>query len=148
MNDNHDNPFDNIWSTEYLIDNIFNDMMDKSTEGNNGNNINKYINQAIIKFQDFRKKSSVTFFDICKSDLSNETRKHLNDYVKDCSSESKIYQKLDGIMTEVVALIFKQAESLILSCIEFEDEVWVKKTINEIRDLIKKRWRLVKADVY
>ena len=71
----------------------------------------------------------------------------MNDYVKDCSSESKIYQKLDGIMTEVIALVFKQAESLILSCIEFEDVVWVKKIINDIRERIKKRWRLVKSDV-
>ena len=30
---------DNVWSSVYLIDNIFNDLMDKSIEGRNGNKI-------------------------------------------------------------------------------------------------------------
>lgn len=50
-------------------------------------------------------------------------------------------------MTEVIAQIYKQAESLILSNVEYMDIVWVKKTINEIREIITKRWRFVKTDV-
>ena len=41
-------------------------------------------------------------------------------------------------MIEVIALIYKQSESLILSNVKYEDITWVKKAINEIRDLIKK----------
>ncbi|HEY6536188.1 MAG TPA: hypothetical protein VIY08_10420 [Candidatus Nitrosocosmicus sp.] len=127
---------------EHLVDNTFNDLMDADKKHN------KYIHQAFSKFKDLRRNSQVTFFDIFKDDLSNETKKHLNDYIKDCSSsKSKIYQKLNGIITEVIYLIYKQAEFLIISSIEYEDIVWVKKTINEIRNLIRKRWRLVKADV-
>jgi hypothetical protein len=137
-----------IWSTAYLIDNIFNDLMDKSMEDKNGKKINKYVYQAITKLQDFRRKSPATFFDIFKDDLSNETVKRLNNYITDCNSENKIYKKLNGLMTEVIALIYKQAESLILSNIENEDVVWVKKAINEMRQLIKNRWRLVKANGY
>jgi hypothetical protein len=136
-----------IWSSEYLIDNIFNDLINKSIVDKNGIKINKYINRAATKFQDIRRKSSVTFFDIFNEDLSNETKKHLNDYINDYNSESKIYQKLNGIMTEVIALIYKQAESLILSNLEYEDLVWIKKAINEIRERIKNRWRFVKTDV-
>src|SRR4051794_40241194 len=117
---------DDIWSIAYLIDNIFNDLMDKSIEDKNGKKINKYIHQAITKFDDFRIKSQVTFFDIYKEDLSNETKKHVNYYVKDCNSKRKIYQKLNGIITEVIALITKQAESLILSFKEKEDATLLK----------------------
>lgn len=135
--------FKDIWSTEYLIDNIFNDLMDKSLEDKNGMKINKYLYQAITKLQYFRIKSPVTFFDIFKDDLSNETIKYLNDHVKDCNTGSRTYGKLNGIMTEVIALIYKQTEPLILSSIQYEDIVWVKKTINEIRELLNKRWRYV-----
>ena len=143
MNGNNNLNFDLIWSTAYLIDNVYNDLMDKTTIDEHGKKINKYMYQAITKFQDIRRKSPVTFFDIVKADLSSETKKHLNEYIKDCNSESKIYQKLNGIMTEVISLIYKRAESLILSNLKFEDEVWVKKTINEICSLIKNRWRFV-----
>jgi hypothetical protein len=137
-----------IWSTAFLIDNIFNDLIGKVLEDKNNKKLNKYIYQSIIKFKDFRRKSPVTFFDIFKDDLANETRKQLNYYVKDCDSEIKIYHKLNGIITEVIALIYKQTESLILSSIEYEDTGWIEKTINEIRERIKNRWRFVKADVY
>jgi hypothetical protein len=148
MNDNINTSLSNdVWSLAYLIDNMFNDLVDKSIVDKNGNKINKYIYQAITKFNDFRRKSSVIFFDIFKEDLSIETKKHLNEYIKDCNSEIKIYQKLNGIMTEVIALIYKQAESLILSNLEYEDLVWIKKAINEIRERIKNRWRFVKTDV-
>jgi hypothetical protein len=138
---------EDIWSTAYLIDNIFNDLMDKSIEDKNGKKFNKYIHQAITKFQDFRRKSSLTFFYIFKDDLSAETKKHLNDYIKTCNTPKKRYQKLNGIMTEVIALIYKQAESLILSNIELEDIIWVKKAINEIRERLRNKWRMIKADV-
>ena len=124
-----------------MIDNIFNDLFSKTIEDKNRNKINKYIYQAVTKFDEFRRKSLVTFFDITIKDLSNETWQQLNEYIADCNSEDKIHRKLDGIITEVIALIYKQAESLILSSITYEDITWVKKAINEIRERIKKRWR-------
>jgi hypothetical protein len=118
--------------------------MDKSTivDKKNVTKINKYIYQAITKFDDFRRKSPVTLFDISLSDLSNETYNQLNIYIADCKSAGEIHRKLNGIMTEVIALIYKQSESLILSNIKYEDTSWVKKAINEIRERIRNRWDL------
>src|SRR6188472_4092365 len=115
--ENEDADDKDTWSLAYLIDNIFNDLMDKSTivDKKNVTKINKYIYQTITKFDDFIRKSPVTLFDIFIGDLSEETKKQLNDYTKTCNTQRKRYLKLNGIMTEVIALIYKQAESLILS---------------------------------
>jgi len=111
FDDSKENNDNNTWPLAYLIDNIFNDLFSKTIEDKNRIKINKYVYQAVTKFVKFRRKSAITFFDITIKDLSNETGQQLNEYIADCNSEDKIHQKLDGIMTEVIALIYKQAES-------------------------------------
>lgn len=69
---NHNNDYDHLddepWTYWYLIDNTFNSLMNLGS---------KYICQAVEKFNDFRRKSPVTYFIIYKKDFSNETRKRL-----------------------------------------------------------------------
>ena len=121
------------WSYCYLIDNIFNNLMSS----------NKYIIQAITKFQYFRRKSPVTFFDICIGDLKEDTKRELGLCLKDCKSQDDAYKKLDGIITEVIALIYKETQPLILSDVKHMDPVWIERAINEIRTLVSKKWRFV-----
>jgi|tagenome__1003787_1003787.scaffolds.fasta_scaffold20176594_1 hypothetical protein len=132
-NKDYDNDNVNRWSYYYLVDNIFNNLMGS----------NKYIIQAITKFQYFRRKSPVTFFEICIKDIKDETKKEFDLYLKDCKSQDEAYKKLDGIITEIIALIYKEAQPLILSGVEHMDPVWVEKAINEIRTLVSKKWRFV-----
>ena len=60
-NSNDNQSATNIWSIAYLIDNIFNDLMNKSIEDKNGKKINKYIHQAVTKFLDFRISHQLLF---------------------------------------------------------------------------------------
>jgi len=132
-NKDYDNGNVKYWSYSYLVDNIFNDMMSPD---------NKYIIQAKTKLTDFRRNSSVTFFDIY-NDFKEDTKKDLALYVRDCNSQEQVYRKLDGIFTEVIALIYREARPLILSTIKYEDPVWVERAINEIRSTVSYRWRFV-----
>jgi hypothetical protein len=132
-NKDYDNGNVKYWSYSYLVDNIFNNLMSPD---------NKYIIQARTKLPYFRIKSPVTFFDIY-NDFKEDTKKDIELYVKDCKSHEQAYQKLDGIITEVIALIYRQARPLILSTLEHEDPVWVERTINEIRSTLSYRWRFV-----
>jgi hypothetical protein len=143
MSTNHNNSKDNnkdydngnvkYWSHYYLVDNIFNDLMSQD---------NKYIIQAKTKFNDFRRKSPVTFFDIHK-DFKKDTKRDLELYVRDCNSKEQAYRKLDGIITEVIALIYRETRPLILSTVKHMDLVWMERAINEIRSCVSKKWRLV-----
>lgn len=112
-NKDFDNGNVKCWSYYYLVDNIFNNLMSPD---------NKYIIQSITKFRYFRIKSPVTYFDIHK-DFKDDTKKDIELYIKDCKSKEQAYQKLDGIITEVIALIYRQARPLILSTLEYEDPV-------------------------
>jgi len=103
---------------------------------------NKYVIQAKTKFHYFRIKSPITFFDIY-NDFKVDTKQDLQLYVRDCNSQEQVYHKLDGIFTEVIALIYRQARPLILSTLEYEDPVWVERSINEIRSTVSYRWRFV-----
>jgi hypothetical protein len=132
-NKDFDNDEVNYWSFSYLIDNIFNNLM----------NSNKYIIQAVTKFNDFRRKSPVTLFVIDIKDLKEDTRNDLKLYVKDCKSSVEVYQKLDGLITEVIALIYNEAKSLILSTVKHMDPVWVERAINDIRSTVSNKWRFV-----
>ena len=145
MNSNNNTSLGNsIWSTSYLIDNIFNDLMDTSKEDKNGKKLNKYIHQALTKFQDFRIKSPKAIFLIRIKDLNKETTIiHLETYVKDCKTPDEKRIRLDGIFTEVIARIVKQAQPLILSNIKYEDIEYTKITLNEIREIISLKWDLV-----
>ena len=132
-NKDYDNGNVKYWSYAYLVDNIFNDMMSPD---------NKYVIQAKTKLTDFRRNSPVTFFDIYK-DFKEDTKKDLALYVRDCNSQEQVYRKLDGIITEVIALIYREARPLILSSINYEDPVWVERAINEIRSTVSYKWRFV-----
>ena len=112
-NKDFDNGNVKCWSYYYLVDNIFNNLMSPD---------NKYIIQSITKFRYFRIKSPVTYFDIHK-DFKDDTKTEIELYIKDCKSKEQAYQKLDGIITEVIALIYRQARPLILSTLEYEDPV-------------------------
>ncbi len=132
-NKDYDDHFESC-SYERLIDIIFNDVMGSD---------NRYIIQAITKFHNLRRKSPVTFFDIHKKDIDDNTHKQIDLYIKNCKTQEEAYHKLNGVITDVIALIYKEAEPLILSSIEFEDKVWVKRAINEMRTAVSKKWRLV-----
>jgi hypothetical protein len=132
-NKDYDNDVESC-SYEHLIDIIFNDLMDSDS---------RYIYQAITKFQSFRIKSPNARIDIYKQDFADATKNQIRHYVKDCKTQEEAYHKLNGVFTEVIALIYKEAEHLILSSIEFEDKVWVKRAINEMRTAVSKKWRFV-----
>ncbi len=130
-----------IWTFECLVENMFVDLMDNGYAKNTKSN--KYIHQVADKFDFFRIRSPITFFEIDKKDLSNETREQLEDYAKGCRTKEERYQKFDGLFTEVIALIAKQAEPKITSSRMGMDIVWVKKSVHEVREFVSSRWRLV-----
>ena len=104
---------------------------------------NNYVIQAKTKFHYFRIKSPVTVFEISFKGFKEDTKKDIALYVKDCKSQEEVYLKLDGIITEVIALIYKEAQPLILSTVKYMDPVWVERSINEIRSTISYKWRFV-----
>ncbi|MER5174279.1 MAG: hypothetical protein ABJB76_04145, partial [Candidatus Nitrosocosmicus sp.] len=53
------------------------------------------------------------------------------------------YQKLDGVITEVIARITKQAEPIILSSITSEGILWTKTSLNQIREVVSQKWALI-----
>jgi len=128
------------WSTEYLIDNIFNNLMENGYEKDE--KINKYIIQLIDKFNFFRIKSPITIFEINIKDLYLETKYQINNYTEECKTKEKKYRKLDGIVTEVIARITKQATPMILSQRINEDIILFKSSLKEIRELVSFKWIL------
>lgn len=131
---NHNKDYDDveICTPEGLIDTIFDLMVS-----------NKYINQAITKFDDFIIKSHVTFFDISKNDLSDKTKKQIDEYIKCCKTNTERYDRLDGIIVDVIALIYNQSKPRILSSLKFQDKTSVERSINEIRTSVSKKWMFV-----
>ena len=125
-----------IWSCNYLIDNISNDLMD-------GQKANTYIKQFIDKFPYFRIKSPKVIFVIYLKDLKHATIFQLEDYVKDCKTPDEKRIRLDGLFTEVIARIAKQAQPTILSNIEYEDIGHTKTALSEIREIVSLKWDLV-----
>ncbi len=107
----------------------------------------KYIHQTVTKFNDIRRPSDI-LFDIYKKNFKNETRKRIEHKIRNCKSSEEADDKLYGIMTEVIALVFKQAEPLILSNMKNDDHARVKRAINEIRTDVSKRWRFVYFAVF
>ena len=71
---------------------------------------NKYVTQFIDKFKFLRIKSPSTFFEISIRDLNSESICQIDSFTKGCKTEQEKYFKLDGIFTEVIARIAKQAE--------------------------------------
>ena len=67
-----------FWSYEYLVDNVFNDLMDSYS---------KYIHQVTKKFNDFRINFPVTLFYIYKKDIKINTIKKIEYYIINCKTE-------------------------------------------------------------
>ena len=103
----------------------------------------KYINQAVEKFRYFRIKSPVTRFEIFKNDFSDEIRKKLVQKVRNHVTKDEKYNKLDGIMVEVIARIYNETKPLILDNVEHEYHVSVMVAINEIRTAVSNHWELI-----
>ncbi len=62
----------------------------------------------------------------------------------DPENKKQQYDRLDGIMTAVIARIYKQAEPLILSTIRDDEErLMTKIAINEVRSLVSHKWKIV-----
>src|SRR3954454_7220301 len=118
---------EDVWSYGYLVDNLFNNLMDCYVS-EDGLRINKYILQAREKFKYIRLKSPAVKFCIYKKDIKDNTKKDIELYVKDCKSQEQVYRKLDGLISEIIAQIYKETEPLILSTIEYQDPVWVKRS--------------------
>jgi len=109
---------------------------------------NKYIIQIINKFKYFRIKAGKLFFEISFKDLNNEAIEYIVEYTKDCKTAEEKYAKLDGIIVEVIARILKQAEPAILSSYTNESRrLWAKVALNEIRETISYRWKLVGGNI-
>ena len=108
---------------------------------------NKYIVQISEKFWLFQLRSDKIFFEIYKRDLDNETILLIEDYVKDCKITKEKYLKLNGIMTEVIAAIAKQSEHLIISRTIGTDLEWLKRSVNEVREYVSLKWKLMDGDV-
>jgi hypothetical protein len=140
FNDLKANSQENLESV--LVDTIFNDLMD-CRDYDEIRKINKYIFQMLEKFKFSRINSPEVRIDIDKKDLKDDSKKQIEERINDCKTGEESYSKLDGIITEVIALVFKQAEPLILANTEYEDHIWVKKSINEIRPSVSNKWRFV-----
>jgi hypothetical protein len=129
------------WTPEYLVDNIFVNLMKNGTDKETKSN--KYILQFIEKFRYFRIRSDPTFFEIDTRDLDRDTIAQINDYAKDCRTKDERYQRLSGVIVEAVARIAGEAEPLILSSIVNEDALLVKVSLNQARGVLSKKWKLV-----
>ena len=117
-----------IWTNENLNDNIFNNLLE--SENNKGETQNKYVDQIIDKLKYFRIKSPNVYFEIDKNDLKPETIKQVEDFIQGCRTTEEKYIKLNGVVTEVIAQIAKQAEPMILSQRSNENMTWIKKSLN------------------
>jgi hypothetical protein len=134
--------YKDIWNCNYLIDKIFNDLIENGYD-NHAKKQNTYIDQIADKFRFFRLKSYNTYFDIYIQDLDKETILQIESYTSSCKTSNEKYLKLNGIFAEVIARITKQAEPLILSQ-EFNGDVtWLKSSLNEIRETISFKWKIV-----
>ncbi|MDR4489465.1 MAG: hypothetical protein R2685_00990 [Candidatus Nitrosocosmicus sp.] len=134
---NGKNPYieEDTWTPNYLIENIFNNLM--------ASNSRKYINQLVTKFKYFIIRSPNVYFMIEKKDLSDEVIKHLEFYVKDCKTRNEKYMKLNYIFAEVFAEIARESRPLLLAGWEDKFIELRNKEINSIRSLVSSKWKLV-----
>lgn len=124
-----------------LADIIFVSLMENGFD--EVSNSNRYIIQIIKKFKYFRIKADKTFFEISFKDLNSETLDQIDGYTKDCKSIGEKYAKLNGVFAEVITRIAKQAEPMIVSSTANESRLWNKTALNEIRETVSNRWKLV-----
>ncbi len=126
---------EDTWSPNYLIDNIFNNLME--------NNPSEYINQLVTKFKYFIIRSPNVYFIIEKKDLSDSVIRHLELYIKDCKTRNEKYIRLDYLFTEVIAEIAREARPSLLAGWEDKFVELRKREVNSIRSLVSLRWKLV-----
>jgi hypothetical protein len=126
---------EDTWSLNYLIDNIFNNLME--------NNSKKYINQLVTKFKYFIIRSPNVYFVIEKRDLGYEVIGHMEYHVKDCKTKNEKYMKLNYVFTEVVAEIAREARPSLLAGWEDKFIELRKREVNSIRSLVSLRWKLI-----
>lgn len=135
-----------IWSPSRIVDSIFNDIMENGYDDILKSN--KYIIQIIKKFKYFRIKAEKVHFEISFKDLNNNTLDQITEYTIDCKTAEDKYARLDGIFTEVIARILKQAEPVILSSYTDESRRSLAKVaLNEVREVISYRWKLVGGNI-
>lgn len=108
---------------------------------------NRYIIQIVNKFKYFRIKAEGKRFEISLKDLNSEALYHITEYTKDCKDPDEKYEKLDGIIVEVISRIIKQAEPAILSSYSKEFRLFAKVALNEIREVSSRRWKMVGGDI-
>jgi hypothetical protein len=132
--------YHNNVSDGYLIDKIFNNLIENGYD--NYIKQNKYIDQLVKKFLFFRIKSPDVYFEIYIQDLDNETIQLIETYTQECKTAHQKYLKLNWIFIEVISRIEKQAEPQIISNNINEDViVWLKSSLNEIRETVSLKWR-------
>jgi len=135
----------NDFTDGYLIDKIFNDLMQSGYD--NIAKQNTYLVQIAEKFWLLKLRSDKIFFEIHYQDLDKQTIQLLKEYTQDCKKPIEKYLKLNGIMTEVIAAIAKQSEHLIISRTIGTDLEWLKRSVNEVREYVSLKWKLMDGDV-
>ena len=136
-----DNNDADLWLPSYLVDIIFVSLMEGGYD--EVSKSNKYVVQIINKFKYFRIKADGKLFEISFKDLNSEALDLIAKYTKDCKDLDEKYAKLDGIIVEVISRITKQAEPAILSSYTIEFRSFIKVALNEIRETMSCRWKLV-----
>lgn len=128
------------WLPSYLEDKIYNDLM-RCIDGYDLSK--KYISQWIDKFKYIILRSPITFYEIDIKDLTNETIKLIEEYTIDCTTQTSQYEKLNGIMPDVIARISRQAEHKILSNKSITYTTLIQTNLNSTRELVSFRWKFI-----
>lgn len=137
-NKDYDKGDDEVWLDGRLVDTIYIDLMESNDKNND-----RYLSQFADKFDYLTLKFTDARYEICYSDLKENTKNHLEDYVIDCKTHQEKYKKLNGIMPDVIARIAKQVEHRILASKISEDSVFIKANIYSIREIVSSKWTFV-----
>ena len=95
------------------------------------------------KFEDLRLMLTSTVIDISPKDLSDNTKVHNADTIKDCKTHDEVFQTLNGIMPYVIARISRQVEHKILTQKRRSIPSFVESRTNSMREFASNHWRYV-----
>ncbi len=129
------------WALSRLADEIFIDLM-KNDNYNKDEVQNKYVDEFENKFN-LSLGSSKTYFEISFKDLNEETIDYLKHHTEYCRTKEEQYQKIDGIIPDVIAEIAKQTEHRFLANIKGEDPILLTMTLCNIREFASNHWRFI-----